>query len=183
MQFFLKIIDRLFMIAGAFLFLQAPQFINAYSQQMEGHVTELHLQIDAIKKAAAQSGKTLEQYISKFVMNSDSDFNLQGRFMQGVIERFSQLSQGLSSLKSAKVWERPFVFVRYLNLEIAQATLNSYAIGLPLTWEGGVYACIGALLGFLLFYVLKKGSCLIYAGIAGLFRSKKKETIDHQSEN
>ncbi len=47
-----SLIDRIFVVVGAFIFSQAPQFFSLYSQRLGGHVAELTLQIRAMEKVA-----------------------------------------------------------------------------------------------------------------------------------
>lgn len=61
-----SLIDRIFAAVGGVLFSQAPLFMKQYAQQLSGHAAELRFQVDAMKQAASNSGKTLEQFIQKF---------------------------------------------------------------------------------------------------------------------
>ncbi len=164
-----KLIDRLFALVGAFLFLQAPLFINSYTQQLAGHVAELQIQVDSMKKVGAQSQKTLEQYIGKFLTSSDQDFNLQGKLMQEMMSRWEQFNEALASLQQSTLWERPFAFVKHFNWNIAKATLKSYEIGIPLTLEASAYACIGLVAGILCFWVIKKTVKLVFLPCKKIF--------------
>jgi len=152
----LKIIDRIFAVIGALLFSQLPLYMLYYTQQLQGHVAELKLQVDAMGHAAAQTGKSLHQYVLKFLSSTDADFNSQGHFMQGMIDRFDSLSTGLQALHNASVWERPYVFFKYFNIEIAKSTWSHYKVGVPLSFEGAIYALFGILAGLALFFLLKR---------------------------
>lgn len=151
-----KIVDRLFVVAGALLFSQTPLFMQSYSHQLQGHVSELNLQIAAMRKVASHSGKSLEQYIGKFLQSPDADFSSQGQLMQGMMDRYNHLSESLLALQNATVWEKPFLFLKNFNTDIAKATWNSYEIGIPLTLEGAAFAALGMGLGYLFFLTLKK---------------------------
>lgn len=156
LSFISKIIDRTLVIAGALIFSQAPVFMLQYHQMLVGHVNELNIQVNAIKTNALQVNKPLETYIDKFLNNSDIDFRLQGELMQSTVERWHVLNDGLVSLQNASLWERPFIFFKYLNWNIATSTLNNYKINLPLTVEGGIYAFLGMLIGYAFFLLIRQ---------------------------
>lgn len=148
-----SIIDRIFVVIGALIFLQMPLFMHQYQMQLVGHVAELQWQVDWMHKAAMESGKTLDGYIKKFANNSDKDFVRQGEMMEVVVKRWHQLSTGLQELQNASVFTKPVVFVYHLNYDIMKSTLQSFVVGMPLTMEGGIYALFGMFVGYL-FYLL-----------------------------
>lgn len=162
MQWLSKIIDRIFVVAGALLLLQAPLFMQEYHQQLAGRVAELHLQIEAMQKAATDSGKTLGQFVQKFVQSSDSDFSRQGQIMEKMVLRYQNLSGNLTALDLATVWARPFVFVQYLNYDVALSTLHGFSVGIPLTFEGIIFAFAGMLLGYGVFVFIRKCMRVIF---------------------
>src|SRR5262249_23609355 len=125
-----KIFTRLFILFGALLFLQLPLFINGYTQQLFGRVAELKLQNEALVKIASQNGKTLDQYIYKFLSSSDPDFHGQGEWMQLSVKRLYALKEALFNLEHATLWQRPFIFLKTFNLEIGKTTLIHFAPGL-----------------------------------------------------
>lgn len=158
-----KLLDRIFAVLGALLFSQIPLFIIYYIQQLQGHVSELQVQVDAIRRLASQNGKSLEHYIQKFLSSSDLDFHGQGLLMQKMVERLEAFSKALFSLQQASIWERPVIFVKNLDWSIFQATLDHYEVGLPITLEGAFYALLGIFIGFLIFYLIKMcGNALFF---------------------
>ena len=151
-----SILDRLCIVAGAFLGSQIPQFMHQYSQRLAGHVAELHQLLDQLRQAASLSNKSLEQYIYKFMSSSDPDFAHQGQFMQGIVQRWEELNHALLHLTQSSVWARPFVFVKDLQPDIAQSTLAVFQPGIALNVEGLCYAGFGAVLGWLLVQAASK---------------------------
>lgn len=150
------LIDRIFAALGALVFAQVPSFFNAYNQRLGGHLSELQLQIASMQKAAQISGKGLQEYIQKFVAYNDVDVASQGGIMNGMLERFSQLTDAHQSLIHASPFTRPFFFVRHLQFDIAQKTLDDFQISLSFTLESGIYALIGMGAGYFLYTALKK---------------------------
>lgn len=163
------ILDRVFAVIGALLFLQAPMFMMQYVHNLAGHVAELQLQMELMRKTAASTGKTLEQYVSKFMSNSDPDFSKQGEIMQGMIDRWENLSSGLHSLMSSNVFARPFVFMYHFDYSVAKDTYSHFQFGLTFSLEGIVYSMIGLVIGYFIFRLL--------ALIASLFVPKKEPSL------
>lgn len=148
MRFLGSIVDRLFVITGALLGAQIPEFIQQYKQRLAGHVAELKRLLDGLHTLAKQSNKTLEEYVGKFLANSDPDFSNQGAFMQGIVERWKKLNEALDQLMNSTVWTRSYVFFRDLQFEIAKSTFYDFQPGLSMTLEGIAYMLIGAAIGF-----------------------------------
>lgn len=156
-----KLIDRIFVVIGALVFVQAPLFIQQYQHQLIGHVDEIRLQVNSMRAAASQSGKTLEQYIDKFQSSHDADFYLQGRIMSAMVERMQYLSDSLGALNQSTVWSRPFVFLRHYDSAIVKSTWQSYDLGIPLTIEGLGYALAGISVGLFAFACLRSLSQIL----------------------
>lgn len=151
-KWFIKMLDRIFAVIGAFLFAQFPFFIQQYTHRLSGHINELSYQVKRLSEAATQSGKTLEQFVQKFVSSHDSDFKLEGELMQEMIVRLKDLSYALESLLRSTPLSRPFSFFYHANWDVVKGTFSSYNLGIPFTLEGAIYALIGIFAGHY-FYV------------------------------
>lgn len=147
-------IDRLFVVAFAVLFSQFPLFIQQYHQRLSGHAAELHMQLDAMRKIAKQSGKTLDQYIQKFLASADFDFSKQGNLMHAMQERYVKLSDATIAMQNASVLTKPYVFLIHLDFEVAKAASNQFSPGLLFNLEGFCYALCGIAFGYLCFQIL-----------------------------
>lgn len=145
-----SLFERLVGIVGAVLFSQLPLFMLQYTHQMVGHVAELQRHVSAITQVAAQGGKTLDALIQKFLLSADADFRAQGMLMQGMIQRWHQLSEGLVALQHAEFWQRPFVFLKYVDSDVVRDTYRAFEPGIPMTVEGTLYAIVGLLVGMAL---------------------------------
>lgn len=144
-----KLVQQVLIVLCTLLFLQFPLFIQAYQQQLTGHVAEIRIHVNRMREMAASSKKTLEQYIQKFIDNSDEDFSRQGGAMRQMHVRSLELSKALKQLQEASVLKRPFIFLAYLDRDIALSTAHSFQPGIPLTLEGFCYAFFGMILAFL----------------------------------
>lgn len=149
------IFDRFFIVLGAFIGSQIPEFMQQYTQRLGGHVDELSHLLAALKKSVARNHKNIESYIQKFLSNSDTDITLQGEFMQSILLRWQKLSASLHSLVESSVWERPYVFVKNLDSDIFASTVGAYHPGISLTVEGLCYTVVGVLLGSAVYQVLR----------------------------
>lgn len=151
-----NLMDRLCIVVIALLFLQLPSFMEQYTLQLQGHVAELHFQIQKMQSAAFQSGKNLSAFIEKFRSNSDVDFSRQGEIMHEMVARFSQLSFSLNALRESSPWTRWIVFIRYFDQEIAKETFATFHPGITFSYEALIYGCIGIFVGYILFFLLKQ---------------------------
>lgn len=159
-------LDRAFAVAGALLLSQAPLFMQQYQQRLAGHVAELQLQIEMMRQAAALSGKTLNQFVQKFLASQDLDFVRQGEIMQSMVQRWESLSEGYIAMNNAVPFLKPFVFLAHLNYEIAKTTFEAFNIGISLSLEGFVYALFGIIIGYFTFI----GLCKLLQAIGFLFK-------------
>jgi len=162
LQWISGLLDRIFAVVGALLCAQTPMFIQQYIHQLSGHVYELKYQLNTIEQTASSRGKTLPQYIQKFIDSSDYDFFSQGQIMQGMIERTNSLSQAFQEITSASVFSKPFVFIRHLDWDIVKDTYTHFQIGIPLTFEGLIYSLAGICIGYAIFQVLSRVTLLLY---------------------
>lgn len=158
-------LDRLFAVAGAFLFSQFPQFYEQYLQRAMGHLSELQHQIQLMSQAAGLTGKTLEDYIKKFMSSEDLDIAHQGALMQQMSDRATELSQGIVALTQADLFMRPFTFLANVHTDIAQTTLTHFIPGFSFNFEGIVWALLGVFFGYGVFH-------LVTAILSAPFRSR-----------
>lgn len=162
MKWLSELLDRIFVVLGALLLSQVPLFIQQYQQHLAGHVAELQYQIDAMEEIAGKTGKTLNEFIQKFISSSDLDFSAQGRLMSAMVERFTQLSEALTSLENASILTKPFIFLAHSKYMIVNETWHSFELGLTFTFEGLVYALVGMCLGYFIYLGISKMCLKIY---------------------
>lgn len=168
-EWFPRMIDRIFAVIGALVFLQIPLFIQQYSQRLSGHLEELRYQVGLLNEVSTQSGKTLQEFISKFVHSSDLDFSRQGELLQAMIQRLDKLNNAYLGLHNSTLFTKPFVFMYYSDWEILRSTMTSYKVGVPLSIEGLIYGIIGIFVGYFAFTGISKG----YYWVKSLFTHTK----------
>lgn len=150
------IADRLIALFSALLFAQLPAFFLQYMGQLSGHVHELNLQIQALHLAATTGGKSLPEYVNKFISHADPDFTSQGEIMQAMLHRQEELSHSLLAMQDAGVFTRPFVFLANINTEIATSAFHDFHFAFPVTVEGLIYSLVGLFVGAGLYQGSKK---------------------------
>lgn len=156
------LLDRLSAVVGAFLFAQAPEFFQQYLQRLGGHVDELKKQMVQLSYFSSKSGKSLQEYIHKFIHHSDSDVVEQGKFMQALWSRYDHLRKGWEALSDASLFTRPFKYLWYGDTEIISATYATYKPAVAFTYEGLFYAFLGAFIGYGCYNGLKLFLTFIY---------------------
>jgi Protein of unknown function (DUF2937) len=173
-----SLVGKLFIVAGALIMSQMPLFMQYYTQQLAGRVSELQWQMEGVEQLAAKSGKNLDQYIQKFLVSDDLDFRQQGQFMKETNDRWRDFSTNLSALQQATAWTKPFVFLQKLNWTIMLATYDSYEPGLTLNIEGAVFALAGMGIGALLFSLIKHLFIWMASPLKLLRRQKQTVKLD-----
>ena len=138
-------------------------------QQLSGREAELHRQVNSMSYAAGISGKTLEQYIHKFIQNADPDFVMQGGIMQALVTRWHSTTDAMLALKNSSVVGRPWAFLSHLDAEVFQSTFQQYTFGIPFNAEGCLYALIGVFMG----YLICSGLSFVCRSSYQYFRSKR----------
>jgi hypothetical protein len=162
LNIFDSLTDRILCVLGAVLFSQGPEFMQQYLQRLGGHLAEARRHLAIFQSTAAQAGTSLEQFIRQTGANSDPAVARLGGVMTDTMERAGSLQSAHDALLQATLWERPFVFLRHLDLGIARATGAIYKPAVPTTLEGLVYALAGMLVFLAVYHlVLKRGLAVL----------------------
>ena len=151
-----NLFERLFSLSLAFIFLQIPEFIFQYLLRLSGHIQELQLHIVSLTTIANSQQKSLQEYIAKFLKSSDADFSSQGNFMNALLQRADYLKLSLEKIENASLFLKPFVFIKNMDLSIANSTFKSFTFGLKFTTESLIYLFVGLFAGYSVFYIMKK---------------------------
>lgn len=165
-------LSRLSAVAGALIFSQLPQYLQQYTQRLGGHVNEIGRLVEQLQMLALQSGKSLSQYIDKFTRSNDPDFAQQGEWMQTLVERHAQLSAAWEAITHATPLTRLSAYLAHHQSEIAKTTLAFFQPAFPMTVEAGIYALIGALIGYLIYRCIKFLILNIYKKISRSVNSR-----------
>jgi hypothetical protein len=156
LSIFDSLLDRILCVLGTVLFSQGPEFMQQYLQRLGGHLDEARRQLDVFQKTAAQSGLSLDQFIRQTAANTDTAVAKLGGVMTNAAERVSALQSAHDALIHSTPWERPFIFIRHLDFEIARATRTIFQPAVPMTVEGLAYALVGMLVILALYHLVLK---------------------------
>ena len=140
-----RLLDRVLCVLGAVLFAQAPEFMQQYLQRLGGHLDEARRQLLQFQQAAAQSGLSLDRLIDHTTASTDPAVAKLSVVMNDAIARVDTLAAAQAAMQNASFWSRPFVFLRHVDLAIAQATWAIFKPAVPTTVEGLAYALFGML--------------------------------------
>lgn len=161
-----KVMSRLFVVLCVLLFAELPVFVDLYQIRLEGHLAESKRQIDAFQTAAVAGGKSLSDYILKFLEQTDADFNAQGHLMQEALERNNFLKSACEALQRAHPLLKPVVFIRYIDNQVLADAWKTFSPGLFLSESVVIWALIGGAVGI--------GCILAVKGLFSLRRCKEQ---------
>lgn len=163
LSLFDSLADRILCVVGAVLFSQCPEFMQQYLQRLGGHLDEARRQLAIFQRTATQAGLTLDEFIHRTGANADDAVARLGGVMTGSVDRVASLQAAHDALLQSAMWERPFVFFRHLDPEIARATGAVYLPAVPTTVEGLVYALAGMLFILALYHLGAKRLLALFA--------------------
>lgn len=166
-RFLLFLLDRAIAAAGAVIFAQFPSFIVQYQQRMGGHVDELQLITGKYSEAAAKNGRTVEEYISIHLKSEISDFVSSGRIMSENLVRYNELSRTLAELTDSSGIMKLLVFVKTLNYDIFQKTLDNFTPGISFNIDTLIYSIAGIIFVMALYFLIKKSFQILAETIKG----------------
>lgn len=164
--------DRALCVIGAVAFAQLPEFIQQYRQRLGGHLDEARRQLAEFVAVATHAKLSLPQFIERTATNPDATVAQLGSVMRNAVLRVDELAAADAALRHASLWAKPFVFFRYIDVGVAQATWEIYRPAVPTTGEGLIYALAGMLTLLGLYHGLIR--CPISAACAR--RAKAKTT-------
>jgi len=157
------ITDRAIAASGALLFMQLPAFIVQYIQRLGGHVDELKLLIGKYKAAAADNGRSLDEYVQLHIQSGVKEFASTGKLMTENIERFNFLSDAYQQISKASGIKQFFLFIRNSDMDIIRGTYSDFVPGISFSTDSLIYAAAGIAV-FMSFYLLiKKSIALIFS--------------------
>lgn len=147
-------LDRLVCVLGAVCAAQAPEFFQQYLQRLGGALGFARDQLAAFEAAAKAAGKPWAQFVADTTANADPGLAKLGTTMADTAERVHELTTAQTALLDASVWNRPWAFLRHLEVGIAHDTAAVFKPAVPTTAEGVVYAAVGIAIAFGLWHLL-----------------------------
>jgi hypothetical protein len=160
-KFFESLLDRVIAAAGAIIFIQIPSFLVQYQQRLGGHVDELSSLIRKYRVAAAQNGRTLEEYIGLHLQSEVKEFVSTGRIMTENLERLTGLSEALKSISESGGILKFFSFLKNFDIEIFRSALKNFVPGLTFSLDSLLYGAAGIIFFMTIYFVIKKSLLFI----------------------
>jgi hypothetical protein len=144
-------VDRIVCVLGAVAVAQGPSFMLQYLQRLGGHLDEARRQLGLLVAAAEKSGRPWQEWVQSARSQPDATVSDLARVLEESHARAESLERAHHTLRDAGLWERPFLFVRHLDVEIFSGTWGDYQPTVPTTAEGAVYALAGMTLALVLY--------------------------------
>ncbi len=151
----LSVMDRICVVVGALLFMQAPAFFQQYLQRLGGHMRELESQVAMMEKVANAHQKSIQEYISYFQSHTDGMISAQGEIMSSIVLRYEGLKSAFDALLEASLPVRPFSFLYHFKSDIVWESMHYFEPGMTFSAETIVYSAMGGFLGYFLFSLIK----------------------------
>lgn len=170
-RFFAGVLDRIVCILGAVGLSQGPEFIQQYTQRLGGHLDEARRQLEQFARMAGELGMTLDGLVEHSAQGADPVSVKFGEVVVATRERVEALAVAEQSLRDASLWERPFVFLRHLDWQIAERTWQAYKPAVPTTLEGLVYGGVGLVIALGLYCGISE------LAVSGIKRWRRKREM------
>ena len=149
------LVDRIVVISGALIFGQFPQFYGEYLQRLGGHLAEARYQLMQYTQAAESHHLTLQEYIRVHLESGNGVFASTGQVINALVQRVDFLETTYRNFQNAPAVYRVWIFIHRFDSKIASETWFNYNPGIPLNDEGLVYALIGLLFAWGIYYFIK----------------------------
>lgn len=149
-----RLLDRALCVLGAAGLSQAPEFFQQYLQRLGGHLDEARIALARYEAVARESGITLARLIETTRAQPATPVARLGDAIAEAQARVIDLEAAEAALRAATLWERPFVFLRHVDPDIAARAWAVFKPAVPVTTEGLVYALAGMVLALALYQVL-----------------------------
>ena len=145
-----RLLNGLAAVLGAGVFAQFPEFYQQYLQRLGGRLDQALIDMERLLNDATILGRTLEAYLEELLQSGTLAARQAARRELERVENADQLRSAYEALSQAGTLERPLVFFRHLDPDLAGEVLDVFVPALPVSPEGLVYAGFGMVLGLLL---------------------------------
>lgn len=169
-----SLLDRVLCVFGAAGLSQGPEFFQQYLQRLGGHLDEARLALAGFAEVARKSGLSLPDYIDLLRAQPSTAVAATGAQIAAMQTRVAELAASETALREATMWERPFVFLRHVDGDIAARTWEVFKPAIPVTMEGAVYAGAGMVLALLLYQGCVASPC---RALGRRWQARKTSTI------
>jgi len=126
---------------------QLTAFMQQYTQNLAGRLAEARREVDGIIDRAARADMPVYAYLNEFVTASNPVFRREGHALRARIDRAGWLADSYNALETAGLFKKPFVFVWYLDDDIAADVWRHFSPGIQLDRASLIYAGMGMAVG------------------------------------
>ena len=154
LNFFFSLLDRILGVLFALLFTQIPALISQYQNLLNGAILEARRTTTALGEISNRTGKTIKEFIQNHLDHSDGSIVALAKNMKLALERLMNYQEAQKNLEMASVWERPFYFVKHIDIPLFKEM--NFQTTIHLSWETPIYALLGILTWYFISLLLQK---------------------------
>ena len=164
MTFIHGLLQRLLFTFGVMLFMQLPQFIDHYSQQLSGYYLAQQNQLQQFQLIADTNfNGQLDSLIADFNASPAPAVQQVGKQVLTLQQALPVLASDLAILTEGSYINKLTYFVTRINTKLAENTLSLFTPGIPLSQAAIVTGLIGGItLNLLWLFSLKLLSLIFY---------------------
>lgn len=142
MEWLLEKADRLggtiFAAIAGVVASQFQAFVQAYLQRLGGHLDEARRMGRELEASGTASGTAPTEQVTNMLQ-----------------QRIAELESAIRAIEQANPYLKPFAFFTHMDAEIAAAAGANFVPAIPLDPPGIVYALVGAMLGWVVWELIK----------------------------
>ena len=173
LRFLNGLLDRIIAVLGVVSMAQFPQFFAQYLQRLGGHLAEAKFILLRYQLSADYFDLSLDEYISLHVNSGNEIFSSSGQVIAELVDRVAALEGSFTALNGATPFNRWWVFLQEVDLEMLRETWSIFTPGIPTTIEGAIYGFLGLILAWGVYHGIKTLFKSLYKLISSLlFRGK-----------
>tara|TARA_Y100000310_G_C20575810_1_gene760343 strand:+ start:69 stop:683 length:615 start_codon:yes stop_codon:yes gene_type:complete len=173
---------------GAVGFSQIPHYINSYVHTLKGalyHATEDVAQWQDIADKTA--GGSLDKLVDVFShapvpasgVPEPAFIETSTKIAGDVAEKYG-LQKAYYDITNADMWMKPVEFIKNFDYGLAMETVKDFAVSIPLTPEGWIYAAVGVAAGVGSYYLVTRCGKQIIKGISRVGKAAASGIKSHK---
>jgi len=148
LSFITRMFDHLVFTVSFVIGVQLPEFIQQYFQLITGKLSEAKYHLEKFQSVAdVHFNGDINMLIKHYLNNLDPSIQHTGTIASDVFTRVEMYQNQLILLSQDSYIHKVYYFIKHLDLESAQLTLQHYQLAIPLTVEA---LLTGALFGIVL---------------------------------
>ncbi len=145
-----RVINGVAAVVGAAVVAQFPEFYQQYVQRLGGRLDQSRRDIQRLLQDAETLGRTLEIYLQELLNSGTAAARQAAKRELERVDNADQLEGAYDALATAGPLERPLVFVKNFDSDLAEETMAIFSPAVPVSSEGFVYAGIGLVIALAL---------------------------------